>query len=285
MPLFGFALTVQMLISADILTTRQAHLGVIGMTNGYLACRIVQEGFRFLVAPVFPSLRLIHMPTERSEVIMRWVAVMLTTGYVGYVFASVAEVLGLGHDSAIVLLRLAGLVLHIEVAIIIWNSRVIVGLWIGGRPGATGGWRRFRRWLGTIWYIPALFYVLALWIALAAGVHNAFGVLLRVIVVVAVAAVVGRLAWFGSSALLERVFPDPATVTPRHPALYARARAYNPAIRALVRVVILALVIVLILQGWGLNAFGFLLTDRLSRSLLGALISVLITIAAALVLW
>jgi len=284
-PLFGFALTIQVLISADVLTSRQAHLAVIAMTNGYLAIRLAQEIARFLVAPEYPSLRLVRMPSERAAAIMRWMGLLLATAFIGYVLASVAEVLGLSHDGGLVILRLAGLILHIEVAIIIWNTRRIVGVWIGGRPGASGGWRRFRRWLGTIWYIPALFYVVALWIALAAGVHHAFGVLLRVILVVAVAAVVGRLAWFGSSALLERLFPDPATVTPRHPALFARARAYNPAIRVLVRLVIAVLVIVLTLQGWGVNAFGFLLTDRLSRSLLGAFISVLITIAVALVLW
>jgi small-conductance mechanosensitive channel len=116
-------------------------------------------------------------------------------------------------------------------------------------------------------------------------VRNAFSELLRVVLVFIAALVIGKLAWNGSAALLERLFPDPSAVTPQHPTILVRAQAYNPLIRGLVRVVIGILVIILILQGWGVNAFGWLLTDPFSRSLINAFVSIIITVTVALTLW
>ena len=169
-----------------------------------------------------------------------------------------------------VLSRLVALAIHLEIAVAIWQSRLLVGRWIGGKTGATGTFASFRRGFGRVWYIPALFYILALWIALAAGVHNAFFVLLRIVLVVAAAAVIGRMAWRGSATLLARAFPDPSATDVQRPALFARAHAYHPLIRGLIQTVIGILVVILTLQGWGVDAFGWLFNNSLSRSLIDA---------------
>jgi moderate conductance mechanosensitive channel len=284
-PLVGFVIVVQSLISAGLLTTRHARLAVIGIANAYLFCRIVVESFQFLFAPGAPSLRIVSMPEKRAAWLIRQARLLVATGFAGYAFVSVGEILGLPEDGGRVLLHLVVLAIHVELAVAVWQSRQLVGRWIAGKPHATGALAGFRRGFGRIWHIPALFYILALWIALAAGVHNALFVLLRIVLVVAAAALIGRLAWHGSSTLLERAFPDPSVVTARRPALFARARAYNPLIRGLIRTVIGLLVIILTLQGWGVDAFGWLFNNSLSRSLISAFISIVITIAIALTLW
>jgi small conductance mechanosensitive channel len=286
LPLLGFAILVQGLISFGVLTTRPAHLAIIGIVNAYLFNRVVLEIMRLLFAPGRPSLRLVSTSEHQASWFVGKVRLLLATAFFGYAFVSIAEILGLPHDTGgLVLFHLIGLVLHLEVAVAIWQSRHIVGRWIAGHGDADGKISTFRKRLGQTWYIPALFYVLALWIALAAGVQHAFALLLRVMLVVAVAGFLGRLAWNGSTTLLARAFPDQNDATARHPKLAARARTYNPLIRGLIRAIIGALVIILILEGWGLNAFGWLLTNPLSRSLIGACISVIVTIAAALIVW
>ncbi|OYV25650.1 MAG: hypothetical protein B7X08_04730 [Acidocella sp. 20-63-7] len=150
---------------------------------------------------------------------------------------------------------------------------------------AHGIFAGFRQRLGGIWHYLALFYVFALWVAWAGGVHNAFVVLLRVVAVFVAALLIGRLGWVGSAALLERAFPDPAGARTRYPTLYARAHAYNPMIRAFLRGMLGVLVVVLVLQGWGVDISGWLLTNAISRSLIGALVSIVITIAVALICW
>ncbi|MCB5946032.1 mechanosensitive ion channel domain-containing protein, partial [Acidocella sp. KAb 2-4] len=284
LPLLGFAVTLQWLISAGVLSTRAARLAITGIGNAYLVCRLGQEAVRLLIAPAAPPLRLIAMPGPRARAIMRRVVLLLATGFTGYSLIAVAEILGLNQDGVQVLGRLAGLALHLEVAVSIWQSRHLVGGWLAGPPGAEGALAGLRQRLGGIWHYFALFYVLALWVALAAGVQNAFFVLLRVVLVLAGALVLGRLAWSGSAALLDRLFPD-STAASRYPRLAARARAYHPLIRALIRTAIVVLVLLLILQGWGMDVSGALLANPLSRGLLGALLSILVTVAMALALW
>jgi small conductance mechanosensitive channel len=284
-PLLGFAITAQAFIWSGVVAERPAHLAVIGLVNAYLFCRLVLEGLRFLLAPNTPALRLAAMPGFRADWAVRQARLMLATGFVGYALVSISELLGLGRDGATVMVRLVALALHLELAVAIWQSRKLVGRWIAGHQEAKGILAGFRHGLGAVWHYFALFYVLALWIAWAGGVQHAFAVLLRAVLVLIAAAVLGRLAWNVSSALLERAFPDPASLGGRRTALAARARAYNPLIRLLIRVFIGFVAVVLVLQGWGVDAVGYLSTNALSRSLLGALVSILITIAVALILW
>lgn len=286
LPLVGFAVALQLLISDGVLNGRPAHLAVTGIGNIYLACRLAQEVLRLLVAPSVPPLRLIAMPGLRAQAIMRRGFLLLATGFVGYSLIAVAEILGLTQDGADVLGRLFALVLHLEVAVSIWQSRHLVGRWLAGPPGAEGVFAGMRQRLGGIWHYLALFYVLALWVALAGGVQNAFIVLLRAVLVVAAALLLGRLAWLGSALLLERAFPSPVTSRHvRHPLLAARVHAYHPLIRALIHVFIGVLALLFIFQGWGMNPFGYLLADPLSRNMLGALVSIIVTIAVSLTLW
>ncbi len=285
LPLLGFALVIQALISVGLITSRPGHLAVIGIGNAYLACRGVMLVVRLLVAPSAPTLRMIPVTTEGARRTCRWATVVLSTIFFGYVLVSFCEIMGLDHTGARVLTGLIALAGHLEVAAGIWVSRRTIRRWIAGPRDAPGTIALLRQGFARVWHVFALFYVLALWVAFAAGVHNAFGVLLRVILVVILGATLGRLAWMGSSALLERALPDPSVSPARHPALFARARAYNPLLRMLIRLAIGALVILVILQGWGVDAFGFLATNHLSRSLLAALWFILITITVTLVLW
>ena len=284
LPLLGFAATAGVLLGLGFITTRQARLAIIAVSNAYLACRLALELLRFIIAPAAPALRLIAASNARARWWLVWARVVLFTAAAGYAVVSVCEVLGLNHDGRLVLVRLFALALHVEVAVMIWQGRRGVARWIAGRPhpGVIAG---ARRGLARIWHYLALFYVLALWIALAGGVQNAFSLLLRIVLAVVAALVIGRLAWTGSTQLLDRLFPDAGTATGRRAAFYARARIYNPLIRFIIRLVILVAMVVVILQGWGIGAVYWLRHDPISRALIYAFVSIVITIAVALIVW
>jgi small conductance mechanosensitive channel len=93
-----------------------------------------------------------------------------------------------------------------------------------------------------------------------------------------------RIAWAGSNALLAKIFPDSSTER-RTSSFMIRAHSYNPLIRFLLRATIAVLVMMLVLQGWGVDAFGWLLNNTISRALLSMVFSVVITVAIAIVLW
>lgn len=283
-PLAGFVVLAQVLLSTGFVTAHTARLAATVTANAYLAARFLQELARLFLSPAAPSLRLIAMPSSRARALMTWLLVLLTTLVVLGSLISAALFLGLPHAGRAVLLRVAALVVHLEAALFIWQSRFVVRRWIAG-PARTGTLAWLRAWLGQWWHYIALFYVLALWVAWAGGVQNAFLLLLRSVAVLLAVSVVGNLAWRGTSALLERIFPDPATAKPGHPELLVRARVYNPFIRVLVRAIIVFGMVLLILEGWGLDAFGWLNGNRLSHALLSVISSVVITLIIALVLW
>jgi small conductance mechanosensitive channel len=284
LPVLGFAIAIATLLSLGVITTREARLAVNGVANAYIAFRLALKAIRFVLAPQAPPLRLVHTSTARASWACSWAAIVLGSIATGYGVVTVAEILGLAPEGGIVLARLVALAVHIELAFAIWQSRHVVAGWIRGHSETgnfTGG---LRARLARIWHFLALFYVLALWIAYAGGVHNAFGVLLRIVLVFVVALVLGRAAWAGCSHVLDRLFPD-SDDPARNPKLAARARAYNPLVRLLIRVMIGFAVLVMILQGWGIGALPWLLADPISRALLSAFLAIIITIAIALVVW
>jgi small conductance mechanosensitive channel len=284
-PILGFVLTAALLLGTGLVTSHFARLAIIGVANAYLFGRTALEAGRFLLAPENFSLRLFNITDERARWVIKWVRILLLTGGIGYAIVSISEILGLDSDAAMALIRNAVLAVHIELASMVWISRKVVRCWIAGKPDSKSMLAPSRRRLGRIWHYIALFYILALWVAWAGGVPNAFGVLLRVVLFFIGAVILGRLTWTGSERAIEKLFPDPKGRSVRHPNILVRARAYNPLIRLLVRLLIGIGVVIMILFGWGVNVLPWLLKDPISRSLISAFISIVITIAIALVIW
>ncbi len=287
LPLVAFGIAEQFFLSSGLVSKRPAYLAVIGIANAYLMARLAQEAMRLLLSPGAPSLRLAGLSTPHAVWAMRRVMVLIVTIFVSFCLISVAEILDLSKDGAGALIRLAALAATLEVAFDIWQSRRLISRWIAGRPEAEGFIAGMRHRFSKTWYVFALFYVLALWVAWAGGVQNAVGVLLRAVLVVLAALVLGRLAWTGSNNLLARIFPDIGTGKARDASshLLIRAHSYNPLIRFLVRAAIAVLVLMLMLQGWGVGAFTWLLNNAISRALLSVVFSVVITVAIAILLW
>jgi small conductance mechanosensitive channel len=285
LPILAFAITVAAVLGFGLITTKPAHSIVVGASNAYIFCRFVAEALRFVYAPSAPDLRLIHTTDKRAIWMVKSVSVIVNTVAAGIFLISSAEILGLSHDGALVLGLLVALAAHIEVAVVIWQSRRIVAGWIRGKPNDARIAFGIRPRLAGIWHYIALFYVLALWIAYAGGIQNAFGVLLRIVIVFIAAMVLARLFWFGLATLLDRALDDSDGISRAYPNLRARIRAYNNLLKLTIRIFIFGLVLVFMVQGWGFNIIPWLLKDPLSRSLLHAFLAIVITVALALLLW
>jgi small conductance mechanosensitive channel len=285
-PVAAFIVTMLVILASGAVTVRAAKLAATGIGNAYLTCRLVQELFRFLLSPTAPSLRLISMPSSRAQALMQWLLVVLATIFFAASLISAALVLGIPHAGAAALTRIAALAVHLEAAIGIWQCRHLVGGWIAGSPDAKGGFPWLRRRFGRWWHYVALFYVMALWVAWTAGVQNAFILMLRSILVLIAGITAGGMAWKGSHALLERLLAVPASDgSSRYAALMLRARLYGPAFNVFLRAVIAAAVVLLVLEGWGLDALGWLHKNPVSQALISALTSLLTTSVIALCLW
>ena len=285
LPVLAFAGTTGILLASSLIRTHSTHLIVTVAGNAYLLWRMASVLLTFLYAPDAEDFRLIHTTNRRAAWLTTSFSNIVITIAAGFWVITSAEVLGLPHAGAQVLVLLIGLAVHIEIAVLIWQSRRIVAGWIRGQPKEAKLAFGIRPRLAAIWHFIALFYVLAIWVAYAAGVHNAFGVLLRVVAVFVGALVGARLIWFGFITGLDRLLDEEAEETRSHPMLRERIRAYKSLLKLTIRVIVFGLVIALMLQGWGVNIIPWLLSDPLSRGLINAFIAIIITVAAALTLW
>jgi small conductance mechanosensitive channel len=285
LPILAFAGTAGGLLATAIIATKSTRQIITAAGNAYLFWRFSSEILRFLFAPRSPELRLIHTTDKRANWVVRAVSIFVITIAAGIFAVVSAEILGLSHDGALVIGRLIALAAHIEVAVFIWQSRHIVARWIRGKPNDATIAFGIRPRLAAIWHFIALFYVLALWVAYAGGIHNAFGVLLRIVLVFVGALIAARLVWLGFTTLLDHALDDSEEAARPHPTLRARVRAYRGLVKFVARIVILAVVLVFMVQGWGINIVPWLMSDALSRSLLHAAIAIIVTIALALTLW
>ena len=284
-PVLAFGLTTGLLLGLGLTVSRDARLSVIGVSNAYLFCRIVVEAMRFLAPPWAEPLRLFRIPTQYALWLNDWVRILLITGGTSYGIVSISEILGLPDSAAMAVTRVLVLVIHIELTVMIWQSRKVVGGWIRGKGNPLSLLADWRRRTARVWHYLAIFYVLGLWVAWAGGVRNAFSVLLRALMFFMAAIILGRIAWRGSELLLDRLFPDPSGRQVRYPNLVRRARAYNPFIKTVIRILIGIAVIGVILFGWGINILPWLLNNPISRGLISAFLATMATIAATLVVW
>ena len=94
-PLIGFVIAVQVLISTSLVTTRLAEFAVIGIANAYLLCRLALEFLRFFLSPQTPGLRLVRLSSPMPSAVMRWARLPLATGFAGYTLVSIGELLDL----------------------------------------------------------------------------------------------------------------------------------------------------------------------------------------------
>lgn len=285
-PLAVFVLFVLLVLSSDLVSNRAAHLAITGMTNAYICARLAHDAVRLLLAPQMPTLRLIRIPTPYASWSMRRATILVVTIAVSFCLISCMEILDLSDAGADSLLRLSGLLVHLELALWVWQCRKVVGRWIAGKSEKTGVFIGLRRRFAKVWYVFALFYLIGLWVAWAGGVHNALAVILRAVLVILGALVLARLAWVGCNRLLRRVFPDEAEALDNGEVAFRRRFCtYNPLIRLVARIFILILTLVLVLQGWGVDAFSWILVNPIGRALLSTVLNILFTIAGAVLIW
>lgn len=285
-PLVVFLVFVLLMLGTDLVTNRAAHLAATGLTNAYICARLAQTILQLLLAPKMVNLRLIRMPTPYVHWAMCRGLVLVGTIVIGFCLISGAEILGLTTNGAETLFRLLGLVVHLELALWVWQSRRVIGRWIAGRNSGNGVLAGLRQRFAKVWYIFALFYLIGLWVAWAGGVHNALAVILRAVLVILAALVLARLAWVGCNLALKRAFPDEEDKPCSEPVAFRkRFRSYNSLIRLIVRIFIVALVTCLVLQGWGINAFNWVLVNPIGRALLSTFTSILLTAIAAVLVW
>src|SRR5208337_1115195 len=100
-----------------------------------------------------------------------------------------------------------------------------------------------------------------------------------------VIAMLARLLAVAAYGALDRALRISPAMTASYPGLEARLRGYQPIAHALLTAAITGLAGVVLFQVWGVDAFSWFISGALGGRIVGALGTIGITLAIALVVW
>lgn len=292
LPIAAFAIVAHALIGAlEPLPTTE--LVLLTVSNAYIVARAAMAVSRVLLSPASEHLRLLPLADETAAYVTVWLRRMLALGIGGYAVAEAGLLLGLTWDAYDVIMRLTLLGVSLFAIIIVLQNRSAVAdrlrapdLPEGASPDrAQRVIRALRNRLAEVWHLIAIAYLIALWGVWALEIANGFARLLRATVLSLVIIAVARLADTAMRRVLARGFRIAPDLARRYPGLEARANRYLPVLKSLLSGGILALGLLLLLEVWGLGALAWFGSGQLGSRLVGAMISIGLTLFVAIAVW
>jgi small-conductance mechanosensitive channel len=269
------------LIAAGLGEQQTPRLVILAGANAYAVYRTIVALARMLVQPDDARLRLVPVSDTRAAYVLRWARRAAAVGIFGYATVEAGLLFGLyrlAHDALVkvVLLMLAG----IAVTMILQN-RAVVADRIRPPEDASGPRARMRALLAPVWHVAAVFYVLALWVVVALEVRDGFSRLMWLSVVTALVLVLSRVVNILALGALHKLVAQADDAG----GAAGRVGAYQPFLRAFVRLLLGAATIVVLLEAWGMPVVGWFLSANLGGRLLGTMASIGFTVLLAVAVW
>ena len=284
-PVLGFVIAGHLLAASVLGGERLAQLAVLAVIDAYALSVAILRTTRLILIPPRPGLRLFAVPESSAIYAMRWLRRMVVVTVGGYAFAELGLLFGMWHAAYLDLLSLVILFDHACLAVIVLQQRETVRNRICAPAGATGTLASLRDALAATWHWIALTALVALWLVRASEVPGGYT---RILYLFIVTGAVLLLCWamrVRALRSLDRV------LTPSRPWRRATRRwrrglnRYHPLLHATAEAVVYVVATLMLLQLWGLNAFGWLFVSAPGRQLLSTVITVLVTLLLALLAW
>lgn len=260
------------------------RLVLLAWVNASILVRVILLAVRIVVVPGSAGLRVVSIGDEAAHYLEIWVRRLAMTSVYGFFALQTGLLLGLSRLTYEGCLRLLGLFVGFLIAVFILQNRATVADWIRGKEEQTHKLQGLRNRAAALWHWIALLYLLILYATWALAIPNGFFYVLRSTMLTLVVIAVGALILRGANRLWERGFKVSQELKTRYPNLEPRANRYLPAFQKLLRYLISLLVILFILQAWGLDFLQWFITP-MGLSFVGTLIKVAAMIAGAFLIW
>ena len=283
-PVVVFAGVANGLLTAGLGASVIARLVILALVNAYVIVRVLLSAVRMLLGDECDALRLLPVSDHAARYTMVWARRILGVSVFGYTAAEVALLFGLYPSLHLAFVKLVALVIHLFLVVIVLQQRRTVRAWLRAPADARGPFAALRNLFAAYWHYFAIFYLVTLWILWAIGVRHGFSTLLRfclaAIVVIAGAWAVDRAA---KRAIENHI--RIGEIADRFPGLERRARYYLRGLRNLVSIVLGLFAILVLLEVWGVDAFSWFASNSLGGRILGAVVVIGVTVAAAALVW
>ncbi|MFH5923524.1 mechanosensitive ion channel domain-containing protein [Roseomonas xinghualingensis] len=261
--------------------------------NAYIAIRAVMLTSRMLFSPNSSHLRLVPLHDETAAYITIWLRRIVAVLVVGWAVAEAGLLFGVPWAVYDGITRLALLIASLFLIIVVMQNRHLVAerlrapeLKPDDHPDRSRRmFRALRDRLAEIWHVLAILYLLALWCVWALEVRDGFERLLRGSAMTLVVLAAAKGADYVLRRALERGFritPDLAT---RYPGLEQRANRYLPVLKGIVSAIVVMVTLLVLLEGWGIDAFDWFRRGALGARVVRSLVSIGLTVLAAVTVW
>ncbi|WP_374444162.1 mechanosensitive ion channel domain-containing protein [Stella sp.] len=243
---------------------------------------------RAALMPDAPGLRLLPLGDETANYVMIWVRRFVGLGIYGFAVLDIAFLVGLPVSIYQLVERVLGLVLAGLATVFVLQNRVAVSDWLRSRSDGGPPQPRvataFCAWLAETWHLVALVYVAMLAIVWLLQIPSGFAFVLRASALSVVVIAAGALAQAGTRRLLRRVFAVAPALAREFPNIELRANRYIAIVGIVASTAIALVVVILLLQAWGLRSLDWL-SSSFGQRLTGGLVSIVVVGLLALFVW
>ncbi|WP_286787287.1 MULTISPECIES: mechanosensitive ion channel family protein [unclassified Pseudomonas] len=285
---FGAAALIMRALSGD----EQSVMTVVqGFVGAYVTVRVCMAVVRLLISPIGHGMRIIRVRTDIARTLETWIRFTVVLAAFGIALAEAVEALGAGRAGHLAIVKLFSLLVHLCLVVLIFKVRKPVGALIEAPAEATGPVAALRNWLALVWAFFAAAFVIGLWVVWALGVENGFPKLINFIALSGAVVIAARLLAILVLGAVGRAF-QPKTDAPSDesntPASSVRSRLadrYYPLARRLITATITVCTVIVLFQLWGLDALSWFASGTIGRSLLSAVLTILVAALVAIVVW
>lgn len=255
--------------------------------NAFLLIEIFKVALRTLFASRDDSLRLLPIPAEDAAYWNAWLARL--SGFIGYGVLLVVPMINFNISPALgrmVTLVIMGLAFVYALAVIMQNrDQVSAALQARANRADMAVSRVALGMLARSWHLLAIGYVAALGIVTLLRPETALPAMLSATVQTLAAIGIGAFASLVLTRVISRQLVLPEETRQRFPMLESRLNGFVPRALRTMRLLIIAVVSLVVINAWGLFNVGVWLASDAGTHALGALISVLIILLVASLLW
>jgi small-conductance mechanosensitive channel len=278
-PIVVFALTAFAILSA-LAPTRTAALVATALINANLIARAINLGAATILAPANGRLRLVPLHDETANYLYIWMRRLANIAVYGYFAATAALLIGMPNSGYVLILKLLGIVLSLLLVVLVLQNRASLAQAIlgYGSPGL------LRRRFAELWHVLAVIYILSvcfIWLVRPdGGFEFVARATLQTFAILFAAWAVARLL----RRLVALVFRLTDDVRRRFPTLEVRANQYLHIVNIVIVAAVYGFAVLAIFQAWGFGSLEWL-TTPIGRRVGGSLVSIVVTLVAALFLW
>jgi moderate conductance mechanosensitive channel len=238
-----------------------------------------------LLSPVYPYF--LRLSEESRTYVYIWTRRFVCWAVYGFATAQLVTMLGAHAAVEDLILRLTTIVVAgLAIVVVLQNHAAVSDLLRSGPEAArsTGVFNTIRSGLADIWHVLAILYILGSFGSYLVDLHGGVGFVLRATVASLAVLIGAAFATRLVHILNRRGFELTGDWRRRFPGLPNRANRYLPALVFGISTVIYTVAVLLLLQAWGVDVFGWL-EQQPVRETLGSLISIAFVVVIAVIVW